>query len=563
MRTLPITLGDFAISERLAITQMSEVYRGTSDSLGLGIIKVLRSELNADAAARARFAREAETHQELSGPWVPDMLEVGLDGEPPYYVTRDLGVPNLQERVDQDGPLGERDLWRLALDLTEFLVHLHSRGIVHRDLKPANVAWMERLQVFDFGLAVHSEDADLTDPGQTLGSPRWMAPERFTGKAGTPSDVFACGLTVAYAGTGRHPFGLDGPSATDRREALKQAPDLTGLPARLLPAVTAALRYESFRRPNASQLLGLLLSDGQRSGDTRDMGIETTAVLSASPRDKAVDARWSMLVEQLKHDRDHWQENAQQLQLQLDVQDALVNGLSVEVDAKRQLERQQADLQRQLSRGRHNEQQARQRAQDAEAAQETAEQALAEARHALEKGGTATTTRRPTSAATHWLVAILVFILTTIVALRGVAVIMALPEKEAAKHTINAWLVRAGLPAHDLPYLDPDQRSDSLLTPLLQPGRLTPQEEAANAAWRHLEDMAGSAGNDHWQRVLQALDAFASALYEPPPHADLVQREQALVLQLIYNSRIYQPGSLGNAYSSAAAATSELFRRQR
>jgi serine/threonine protein kinase/WD40 repeat protein len=77
------------------------------------------------------------------------------------------------------------------------LAHAHERGIIHRDIKPSNllldacgIVW-----VTDFGLA-KTEEGDLTNPGDILGTLRYMAPERFEGHSDARSDVYALGITL-------------------------------------------------------------------------------------------------------------------------------------------------------------------------------------------------------------------------------------------------------------------------------------------------------------------------------------------------------------------------------
>jgi len=86
---------------------------------------------------------------------------------------------------------------RIGRQTASALAHAHERAIIHRDIKPSNllldgcgVVW-----VTDFGLA-KTEDGDLTNPGDILGTFRYMAPERFKGHSDPRSDVYALGITL-------------------------------------------------------------------------------------------------------------------------------------------------------------------------------------------------------------------------------------------------------------------------------------------------------------------------------------------------------------------------------
>jgi serine/threonine protein kinase len=91
-----------------------------------------------------------------------------------------------------------RGVAKVGEQAAEALAYAHARGVVHRDVKPSNllldaqgVVW-----VADFGLAKAADSEDLTNTGDVVGTPRYMAPERFAGQAGAPADVYGLGLTL-------------------------------------------------------------------------------------------------------------------------------------------------------------------------------------------------------------------------------------------------------------------------------------------------------------------------------------------------------------------------------
>jgi eukaryotic-like serine/threonine-protein kinase len=111
--------------------------------------------------------------------------------------------------------------------------------------------------VIDFGIA-WAADATMTRSGLRFGTPSWMAPEQLRDQpAGPPADVFAWGLLVAFAATGRHPFG-GAPADAVAYRILHDRPDLTGVPASLRGLVEAALSPAPAARPTAARVAALL-----------------------------------------------------------------------------------------------------------------------------------------------------------------------------------------------------------------------------------------------------------------------------------------------------------------
>jgi len=218
-------------------------------------IKVLRPSVAGDPNARRRLAREVETMRLVRSPFVAEVIDTDVTGNMPYIVTQYVPGRTLDEFVREEGPLRGAALARLACGLAEALVAVHCAGVVHRDLKPGNVMLVNgQPVVIDFGIAQALDSTRLTMTGMFMGTPGYLSPEVIEGQQSSrASDVHAWGATVAFAATGRAPFGT-GSYETIFYRIVNGSPDLVGVAGPMLPLLTAALGREPSRRPSAEQL---------------------------------------------------------------------------------------------------------------------------------------------------------------------------------------------------------------------------------------------------------------------------------------------------------------------
>lgn len=116
--------------------------------------------------------------------------------------------PTLAETAGALGPLDAGPLAGLGAALAEALASIHRAGLVHRDLKPSNVILTRGgPKVLDFGIARRAADETLTDTGEVIGSPGFIAPELLTAddEPSPAADGFALAALLARLATGRAP----------------------------------------------------------------------------------------------------------------------------------------------------------------------------------------------------------------------------------------------------------------------------------------------------------------------------------------------------------------------
>lgn len=257
--SLPRKIGPYRVIKKIGEGGMGVVYLAEDYKQNRVAVKVLGSAVAGDPSARQRLAREVETMQRVRNRYVAEIIASDTACASPYIVTRYVDGRTLEDTVRECGPLQGMALDALAEGLAEALTAIHSAGVVHRDLKPGNVMLDKgRPVLIDFGIAHVHDSTRLTKTGLVMGTPGYLAPEVIEGSPSTgKSDVHSWGTTVAYAATGRQPFGTGTYQSIFLRVIEGQA-DLAGIPPRLMPFVVAALRTDPEARPSARWLAGHL-----------------------------------------------------------------------------------------------------------------------------------------------------------------------------------------------------------------------------------------------------------------------------------------------------------------
>ena len=263
-------VGDFRVIRRLGAGGMGAVYLARDERLGRRVaLKIIRPDHGLSQQAVAQFLDEARTTARFSHPNIVTVYSVGEHQGAPYLALEYLKGQALRERL-----LGERfgvsAAARVALAIARATEEAHAGGVLHRDLKPENVILPSdgRLRVLDFGLARIRPRAWAAERAakatSVAGTPAYMAPEQFEGRAVPASDVWALGIMLWEMFTGEHPYLDRGVAYEALPDAIRSAtpaptlPEEAGIPAPLARLVVRCLDKVAERRPTASEVAGIL-----------------------------------------------------------------------------------------------------------------------------------------------------------------------------------------------------------------------------------------------------------------------------------------------------------------
>jgi serine/threonine-protein kinase len=275
--------GRYRLGERLGHGGMGEVFVAHDLRLDREVaLKLLREDLAGQDGMRERVVAEARLAARLTHPHVVGVLDTGEQDGRPFVVMERLSGRTLRDEL-AEGPMPEERVRDVGLQVLRALAAAHELGIVHRDVKPGNIldAGVGTWKVADFGIAkwIHADET-LTGTGELLGSPSYIAPERIEGEqAGPASDLYAVGVLLYEALSGRKPFEGDDPLAL--ASAIREGNDepITAIVADVDPHIAAVIdramrldpgeRYES-AEAMAAALLGEQLDRSDGGGGTTE-----------------------------------------------------------------------------------------------------------------------------------------------------------------------------------------------------------------------------------------------------------------------------------------------------
>lgn len=183
------------------------------------VIKELREDITDVPAARRALLLEGELLSKLHHPGLPAACEIADRGEKaPLLIIREyVEGTSLWHLVRRDGPMKERKVLRLGLQICRILSYLHAQDppVIYRDLKPGNLLLSAdgHLTLIDFGCARYLRTGSSGHPDTIpLGTPGYAAPEQFGADASTDcrTDIYGLGVTLFELLTGKNPVSLTG-----------------------------------------------------------------------------------------------------------------------------------------------------------------------------------------------------------------------------------------------------------------------------------------------------------------------------------------------------------------
>lgn len=278
----------YEILNRVGAGGMGIVYRAL-DADGRDVaIKLLRPEIADDPRARERLHREVAAQQKVRNDAIARILDAELDSSDAFVVTEFIPGPTLEDAIRTHGPLHPEAVRELGIVLGEALTDIHAAGVVHRDLKPSNILLRGATEadltgfdpdgpslepvIIDFGIAQAAEQSRLTSTGLVMGTAAYLDPEVVaSNETGPASDWWSWAAMLAFAATGREPFGSGRADLVFLR-ADRGELDVDGLPTELAGWLREALRARPADRPDPEQMLARLDQlDLQRYDDPEPM----------------------------------------------------------------------------------------------------------------------------------------------------------------------------------------------------------------------------------------------------------------------------------------------------
>jgi eukaryotic-like serine/threonine-protein kinase len=297
-----ILAGKYRVERVLGVGGMGVVVAAHHIALDERVaLKFLHPSALGNAAAIARFIREARAAAKIKNEHVARVIDVGaLEDGSPYMVMEYLEGRDLGAWLEHRGPMPVERAVDFVIQATEAIAEAHALDIVHRDLKPANLFCIQRsdgqlsIKVLDFGISKVTKPGapghGMTKTSELMGTPYYMSPEQMqqSREVDARADIWSLGVILFELITGRPPFLSESVMDLAIKVATEPPPSMRALrpevPALLEAIVFKCLEKDRRRRyENVSELVLALLpfaSESSRASVDRIAGILRTSGLT-------------------------------------------------------------------------------------------------------------------------------------------------------------------------------------------------------------------------------------------------------------------------------------------
>jgi serine/threonine protein kinase len=243
----------YRIIERLGMGGMAVVYKAFDTRLERDVaLKLIRvDEIPASQHERLmkRFEREAKAMAKFSHPNIVPVHDFGeVDGSP-YLVMEYIPGGTLKDKTGKPVPVETALSW--IAPIADALAYAHEFGVIHRDVKPSNILFDQKGRpiLTDFGIAkvLETGETNLTGTGLGVGTPEYMAPEQWRGKASEATDQYSLGIVLYELLTGQKPYKADTPAALVILQATEPMPQPSKL-VKGIPDEVEKVLYKALAR---------------------------------------------------------------------------------------------------------------------------------------------------------------------------------------------------------------------------------------------------------------------------------------------------------------------------
>ncbi|HEX7382793.1 MAG TPA: serine/threonine-protein kinase, partial [Burkholderiaceae bacterium] len=238
-------LEHYEIIEELGRGGMGVVYKGYEPTLARYVaIKELSPALAHSPQVVERFLREARAMAMLNNAHILQIFYIGPDQDHPFFVMEFVDGASVAGLIKLHGTLSPGDALKIVHQTAKGLALAHEHGVIHRDIKPANllINYRGELKIGDFGIALasHEGESKLTNAGELVGTPGYLAPEILLGQpVDLRADVYALGVVLFEMLTGRTPFSEASVYKLMLEVVQNDVPDVREINADIDPGVAA------------------------------------------------------------------------------------------------------------------------------------------------------------------------------------------------------------------------------------------------------------------------------------------------------------------------------------